>query len=105
MVGMSEDVWKRYETLSAEEQLPYLEKFFTALNVRGLDAHQMHLKNFGGHNNPDKSMYASKEWMDKHPEMFGKLSDKDKERQDYQYSQNTALDKNKDGRITPDEVA
>lgn len=57
--GMSEDLWKQYYKLSAEEQLPWVEKYFQG-KAKGKNAGDLYLMNFGGFKNPDGSIYASK---------------------------------------------
>jgi len=72
MVGIDGDLWKEMYKMSPEEQLPYVEKYFKKLNVKGKDAGGIYLLNFGGFNNPDGSLYAGKaaqaRWLAKHPE-------------------------------------
>jgi hypothetical protein len=58
--GMSEELWKRFYKLSAEDQLPWVEKYFKG-RAGGKNAGQLYLLNFGGFNNPDGSLYASLE--------------------------------------------
>lgn len=60
-LGMSEELWKNFYKLSADEQLPWVEKYFSRAGIRGRDAGEIYLKNFGGFKNPDGSLYASKE--------------------------------------------
>jgi len=92
--------WNNYETLSAKEQLMWLEKFMSVKNIKGLSAVDIYIKNFGSHNNPDGSMYASLAYINAHP-----LRDKflNPELQDIQYNANKNIDLiygNKDGAIS-----
>jgi len=59
MLGMPEQVWQNFYKLSAEEQLPWVEKYFQKAGVAGKSAGQLYRANFGGYNNPDGSLYAS----------------------------------------------
>jgi len=57
--GMSENLWMQFYKLSAEEQLPWVEKYFKG-KAKGKNAGDLYLMNFGGYKNPDGSIYASK---------------------------------------------
>lgn len=99
-VGMPQDVWQKYATLSAEDQLPWVEKFFAG-KVAGKSKGEIYTLNAGGFPNPDGSLYASKAYIDSR-------ADKDKfQRPDYQqicFEQNRAL--SSDGlRITKGDLA
>jgi hypothetical protein len=89
-LGASPDVWDRFETMSAIDQLFWVEKYFAKSGVKGLKRGDLYLKNFGGFNNPDGSLYASKAHQDKHPEIVYKNPGY----QEIAYQQNKGLDKN-----------
>ena len=69
-LGASKDTWDNFAILSAEQQLPWIEKYFQG-KASGKNAGQLYLMNFGGFNNPDGSLYASipvqQAWIAKHP--------------------------------------
>jgi hypothetical protein len=68
---MTPEQWTTYQDLSAQEQLPFVERFMRGQNVAGKNALQIYARNFGNHNNPDGSMYAGKArqaaWLADHP--------------------------------------
>jgi len=103
-IKMPRETWDRYESLSGLEQLAWLETFMKGQKIKGLSAVDIYIKNFGSHNNPDGSMYASLAYIDAHP-----LRDKFKnaELQDIQYKANKNIDLvygNKDGAISKDDM-
>jgi hypothetical protein len=57
-LNMPDDIWKSFATLSAENQLPWLEKYFSINSIAGKTKEQIYRKNFGGFPNPDGSLYA-----------------------------------------------
>lgn len=93
-VGMDEDTWATYSLLSAEEQLPYVERFYQG-KAAGKTKDDLNLITFGAYNNPDGSIYASKEaqadWIASHPEDAGKF--KNPEKQDRALKQNKRASK------------
>ena len=104
-IGMPRETWNRYEHLSGMEQLGWLETFMKGQNIKGLSALDIYIKNFGTHNNPDGSMYASLAYINAHP-----LRDKFKnvKLQDIQYKANKNIDLiygNKDGAISREDMA
>lgn len=90
MAGMTKEFWKNeYHNLSAEEQLPYVERFYkSAYKGKYTSATQAYVVNFapahvGSAGNLDHVLYDSKDA--KHPEY---------------YEQNKGLDQGKKGTIT-----
>ena len=68
-LGMSPETWNNYATLSGEQQLPWVEKYFKASGIRsGASRAEIYQKNAGGYKNPDGSIYASLEYINSHPE-------------------------------------
>jgi len=67
-IGMSDEVWNNFATLSPEQQLPWSEKYFRGAYVKGKKAGQIYRVNFGGYTNPDGSIYASKAYINSLPE-------------------------------------
>jgi hypothetical protein len=69
-VNMKKEEWETFALLSASEQLVYVERFFSG-RVAGKDRYYINKLTFGGHDNPDGSVYASKEsmaaWISSHP--------------------------------------
>lgn len=59
-LGMPDDVWNEFHTYSAEQQLPYVEKYFRNANAAGKTPGQLYRYNYGGYSNPDGSLYANK---------------------------------------------
>lgn len=51
--------WDAYGTLSAEQQLPYVEEYFKNANAAKKTPGQLYKYNIGGFHNPDGSLYAS----------------------------------------------
>lgn len=112
LVGMPEEIWRSFYKMSAEEQLPWVEKYFQKVNIKGKDAGGIYLRNFGGFNNPDGSLYAGRKaqeawkaspagqkWMKEHPdqELFKRPS-----YQQTAIEQNAALVEN--DRIMPSKI-
>ncbi len=102
-IGMPPGMWDNFENMTAEQQLPWVEKSFRASNIKGnMSATDIYARNFGGFPNPDGSMYASKAYIDKHPQ-------KDKfQRPDFQdlaYRQNIGLDKDHKGYIAKKDLS
>lgn len=61
-MGMSDEVWAEYHTYSAEQQLPWVEKYFRGTpGLSTLTPGQLYQKNYGGYKNPDGSLYSSKQ--------------------------------------------
>jgi len=68
-LGMPRDVWEVYGTYTAEQQLPWVEKFFKANRLQpGSSRAQIYQKNAGGYPNPDGSIYASLAYINSHPD-------------------------------------
>jgi len=69
-VGMSEETWNNFATLSAQEQLPYVERYYEG-KIAGKSRFEINYKTFGAYNNPDGSAYCSKaeaeKWVASHP--------------------------------------
>lgn len=65
--GMTNGEWDTLETLSASEQLPYVERFFKRARPN-MSRGELYVMNFGKHNNPDGTNYASsahqKAWIE-----------------------------------------
>lgn len=101
-LGMTDDIWNNFENLSAEEQLDWVEKYFTRNHIAGKSRLDIYVKNFGGYPNPDGSLYASKSYIEKHPQ---KDSFKDPDRQEKAYNQNKYLDKEGKGYISKQDLA
>lgn len=109
---MTEEQWQNLENMPAMEQLPFLERSFRALRIRGLTAEQIHVKLFGtGYmkTNPMGAMYIGKQWWEgpegqawlrAHPEYRIKAME-----QYNLYWQNKDLDWDKKGYITAEDVA
>lgn len=99
-VGMDDATWNQFCTLSAQEQLVYVEKFYQG-RAAGKSRADLNLITFGGYNNPDGSIYASREaqerWIAEHPEDAGRFRNAD--RQDKATQQNGRAVMS-DGRIT-----
>jgi len=96
-LGMSDEEWENYDLQSAEEQLKWVELYFTKNPIAGLSRGDIYVKNFGGyHNQQNGIMYASKAYMDAHPE----IKWQNPQSQNKAYEQNTGLDKDKKGYIT-----
>lgn len=76
MLKMSEDTWRYFAWMPAEEQLKWVEKYF-GNRAKGRDAGSLYLMNFGGFPNPDGSLYAGlqaqQKWIAEHPEDAGKF--------------------------------
>lgn len=96
-LGMSDDEWKNYENVPAEEQLNYVEKFFKLVGrATGQDgkwdsATQLYVANFAPKyvrqaSNPNTILYSQKE----HKEA---------------YEKNRGLDRDKKGHITAGDLA
>ena len=81
-IGMDENTWRNFSLLSAEEQLPYVEKYYQG-KAAGKTKDDLNIMTFGGYNNPDGSVYASKEaqdaWIATHPQDAGKFKNPDKQ--------------------------
>ncbi len=91
-IGMSPETWNNYATLSGEEQLPWVEKFFKAKGIRpGASRAEIYQKNAGGYKNPDGSIYASLEYINSHPEK-SKFPDPKKNDQCFQGNKNLSRD-------------
>jgi len=103
-IGMDQDTWNKFCTLSAEQQLPYVENYYKG-KVTGKDRAYINYVTFGGYKNPDGSLYASKEtqdaWIAAHPQDAGRF--KNAERQAEAVSDNPKAAR--DGRITIDSLA
>lgn len=103
MLKMSEDTWRYFAWMPAEQQLGWVEKYF-GNRAKGKDAGSLYLMNFGGFPNPDGSLYAGTEaqqrWIAEHPEDKGKFKNP--------AYQQKAIEQNKpfvtDGRIMPQTV-
>lgn len=96
-LGMSDEEWENYDLEPAENQLKWVEKYFEKNSIKGLSRGDIYVKNFGGyHNKQNGIMYASKAYMDAHPE----INWQNKGGQGNAYDQNKALDKDKKGYIT-----
>ena len=68
-LGMSPETWNNYATLSEEQQLPWVEKYFKGSGIRpGASRAEIYQKNAGGYKNPDGSIYASLKYINSHPE-------------------------------------
>lgn len=108
-VGMTPETWDNFETLSAQEQLPYVETYFSKARVRGADKGQIYVKNFGGHaNNPtiegSKPLYIGRAGFDKlSPEQQAAIANP--EVQFKQYAQNAGADHSGKGYITGEDLA
>lgn len=103
-VGMDDDTWNNFCTLSAQEQLVYVERFYKG-QAAGKNRQDLNIVTFGGYNNPDGSIYASREaqaaWIAAHPEDAGKFLNPD--RQDAATQQNKRAVRN--GIITKQTLA
>jgi len=70
--GMTEEEWSTYQNMSAEDQLYWVEKFYQGHGGKDtLDLYRVTFGGYAGHkdeklNNPDGSLYASKEWQAKY---------------------------------------
>jgi len=60
---MTREEWETIDTKSARDQLPYLERYFKGQRSNKT-AGQIYRVVFGGYNNPDGSLYASKAQQD-----------------------------------------
>jgi hypothetical protein len=104
-IGMDEATWNTFCLLSAEEQLPYVESFYKG-RAKGKTKEDLNIITFGGHKNPDGSLYASAEaqasWIAAHPEDAGKFNKPEK--QDKATKQNSGAVDDK-GRITRETLA
>lgn len=94
---MPDDIWKSFATLSAENQLPWLEKYFSINSIAGKTKEQIYRKNFGGFPNPDGSLYASKEYIDNYQSEEDRAKFRNPSFQDIACKQNKLLVSN--GRI------
>lgn len=81
-VKMDPPTWETFCLLSAEEQLPYVERFYKD-RAAGKSKGDLYVINAGGNPNPDGSLYASKavrdEWIAKHPEDADKFRKPEKQ--------------------------
>lgn len=100
-LGMTQEEWDRYHLLPAIQQLPWVEKYFRRQNVRGASAIDIYAKNFGGFNNPDGSLYASKAYIESHPQ---RDQFKNPDYQDLAYRENRALDRDNKGYIAKSDL-
>jgi hypothetical protein len=101
-LNMPEETWQNFENLSATDQLEYVEKYFQKNPIAGLKRADIYAKNFGGFNNPDGSLYASKSHIESSPQ---KDLFKNPEYQNKAYEQNRALDKDHKGYIAKSDLA
>lgn len=113
VAGMTEEQWQNLENMAPAEQLPFLERYYKALRIKGLTAEQIHSKMFGeGYrgSNPYGAHYiaswfwttpAGSRWLAEHPGF--KL--KNEASQYMAYEQNKQLDKERKGYITAEDVA
>jgi hypothetical protein len=99
-LGMTDATWQQYLNFSAEDQLPWVEKYFQRANVSGKSAYDLYKLNLGGYRNPDGSFYAGKAAQEafkkEHPEAVFQRS----EHQQKAIEQNPGL-VDDSGRITP----
>jgi phage FluMu protein Com len=117
VAGMTEEQWQNLEKMPAMAQLPFLERTFRAMGVRGLTAEQIHVRQFGTgfmKTNPTlpgggRSIYigkawweseAGKKWLKEHPEYKSQAL-----RQYNMYEQNKQVDQDGKGYITEEDVA
>lgn len=108
-LGMTPEYWETFETVSAQEQLVWVETYFSRAGVRGKNKGSIYVKNFGGHfGNPKingmQPLYISRS-------AYEALSPEDKakvptpEKQFVQYTQNSGLDREKRGFIAAEDLA
>jgi len=97
-LGMSENTWRAFAWMPAEQQLQWIEKYFGS-RAKGKDAGQLYLMNFGGFPNPDGSLYAGhaaqERWIAQHPEDADKFKNPN--------YQQKAIEQNK-GLVTDDRI-
>jgi hypothetical protein len=97
---MTPETWAEYGTWSAEEQLPWVEKYFSKMNIQGKNVGQIYRANLGGYNNPDGSYYASYEAQAAYKAQHPNAVFKGPEDQDLAVEKNRPL-ADESGRITP----
>lgn len=63
-LGMSRQVWEEYQTYTPQQQLPWVEKYFSrGSGIKGASPERIYQKNFGGANK-DGTLYANKAAQD-----------------------------------------
>ena len=97
--GLNYNQWLNFDKMSAEDQLFYIEKYFKGKS-KGKNATELYKLLAGYYNNPDGSLYASKEaqerWIKDHPEDKEKFKNSDY--QDIVVKNNPSISQN--GKIT-----
>jgi len=96
-IGMTPEQWDNMETMSREEQLTFIERFYKGRS-KGRNAFELKAVTLGGFNNPDGSIYHGNA---REPEY------RNAKRQRSAYQRNKALDKPPPpkGYLTPEDVA
>ena len=102
---MSDELWENFSKLPPEEHLKWTEKFFNKFGTRlkGKSAGDIYLMNFGGFNNPDGSLYASKEAQERYKQTHPDAEFKNSDYQQKAIDQNAGL-VDSSGRIMPSKV-
>lgn len=104
-LGMSEELWQNFSQLPPEEHLKWTEKFFRKFGdkLKGKSAGDIYLMNFGGFNNPDGSLYASKEAQERFIQANPGAEFKNSGYQQKAIEQNPGI-VDQSGRIMPEQV-
>jgi hypothetical protein len=94
-LGMPKEVWDNFENVSPQEQLKYVERYYSG-RAAGKNAAEIYAMNFGGYNNPNGSLYdrdaRSKGY---HNPGFQEIA----------YRSNQGLDRDHKGYITAEDLA